>query len=152
GRGAQDMKAGVATMIAAAGTLASRGFARGRLVVAAVVDEEHSSIGADALVKTWRADAAGVTEPTDLQIAIGHNGFGCVAGEVAGRAAKGSRRQEGRSAILRMGRGLTRLESLDRDVQRRPPHPLVGTGSLHASIISGGRELSSYPDHARLQL
>ena len=38
------------------------------------------------------------------------------------------------------------LERLDRDLQARPPHPLMGTGSLHASIIDGGRELSSYPD------
>jgi acetylornithine deacetylase len=52
GRGAQDMKGGVAAMIAAAGAIAEKGLAAGRLVVAAVVDEEHSSIGADALVKT----------------------------------------------------------------------------------------------------
>ena len=58
GRGAQDMKGGVAAMIAAAGAVARKGLAAGRLVVAAVVDEEHSSIGADALVKTWHADGA----------------------------------------------------------------------------------------------
>src|SRR5262249_52300666 len=75
GRGAQDMKAGVAAMISAAGVLAERGLAAGRVIVAAVVDEEHSSIGADALVKTWGADAAVVTEPTDLEIAVGHKGF-----------------------------------------------------------------------------
>src|SRR6266511_2328618 len=56
GRGAQDMKGGVAAMIAAAGAIAQKGFASGRLVVAAVVDEEHSSIGADALVTHWHAD------------------------------------------------------------------------------------------------
>jgi acetylornithine deacetylase len=51
-----------------------------------------------------------------------------------------------------MGRVLCRLEALDRRLQARPPHPLVGTGSLHASIINGGRELSSYPDRATLQM
>src|SRR6185503_9136939 len=62
GRGAQDMKGGVAAMMSAAATVAARGgLASGRLIVAAVVDEEHSSIGADALVKTWRADGAIVT-------------------------------------------------------------------------------------------
>src|SRR5690349_24750943 len=68
GRGAQDMKAGVAAMIDAARLARSRGFRRGRIVIAAVVDEEYASIGADALVTAWRADAAVVTEPTDLQV------------------------------------------------------------------------------------
>lgn len=152
GRGSQDMKAGLAAMIAAAGAVAERGLAAGRLIVACVVDEEHSSIGADALVKTWKADAGVVTEPTDLQIAVGHKGFAWVEVEVEGRAAHGSRPAEGQDAILRLGRVLARLEALDRDIQRRPPHPLVGTGSLHASFVSGGRELSSYPDRATLQM
>jgi len=152
GRGAQDMKGGVAAMMSAAATIAQRGLPAGRLVIAAVVDEEHSSIGADALVKTWTADAAVVTEPTDLQIAVGHKGFAWVEVSVEGRAAHGSRPAEGRDAILRMGRVLGRLEALDRELQGRPPHPLVGTGSLHASFITGGRELSSYPDRATLQM
>ncbi len=152
GRGAQDMKAGVAAMIDAARVIAkSGGLPAGRLVIAAVVDEEHSSIGADALVAKYSADAAVVTEPTDLAIAVGHKGFAWTEIEVQGRAAHGSRPAEGEDAILRMGRVLARLEALDRAVQARPPHPLVGPGSLHASIIAGGRELSSYPDRALLQ-
>ena len=47
---------------------------------------------------------------------------------------------------------LERLEALDRTLQARPPHPLVGTGSLHASMVAGGREWSSYPDRAVLQM
>jgi len=153
GRGAQDMKGGVAAMMAAAAAVAAAGgLASGRLIVAAVVDEEHSSIGADALVKTWRADAAVVTEPTDLAIAVGHKGFAWVEIVVEGRAAHGSRPAEGEDAILRLGRVLTRLEALDVTLQARRPHPLVGTGSLHASFIEGGRELSSYPDRATLQM
>jgi acetylornithine deacetylase len=153
GRGAQDMKGGVAAMIAAATSIATRGgLAAGRVVVACVVDEEHSSIGADALVKSWRADAAIVTEPTDLEIAVGHKGFAWVDIAVEGKAAHGSRPADGQDAILRLGRVLSRLEGLDRALQARPPHPRVGTGSLHASIIEGGRELSSYPDRATLQM
>jgi len=152
GRGAQDMKGGVAAMIDAARVVARRGLRTGRIVVAAVVDEEHSSIGADALVKTWRADGAIVTEPTDLAIAVGHKGFAWVEVEVLGRAAHGSRPAEGQDAILRLGRVLTKLEALDRTLRSRPPHPLVGAGSLHASFVEGGHELSSYPDRAVLQL
>jgi acetylornithine deacetylase len=152
GRGAQDMKGGVAAMIDAARALAEEGLESGRLVIAAVVDEEHSSIGAEAVVKAWRADAAVVTEPTDLAIAVGHKGFAWVQVDVEGRAAHGSRPAEGQDAILRLGRVLARLEALDRALQARPPHALVGTGSLHASFIEGGREWSSYPDSARLSV
>jgi acetylornithine deacetylase/succinyl-diaminopimelate desuccinylase family protein len=152
GRGAQDMKGGVAAMIDAARVVCERGLDAGRLVVAAIVDEEHSSIGADALVTHWKADAAIVTEPTDLAIAIGHKGFAWIEVEVCGKAAHGSRPAEGEDAILRLGRVLADLERLDRSLQARAPHMLVGTGSLHASFIEGGRELSSYPDRAVLQM
>jgi acetylornithine deacetylase len=152
GRGSQDMKGGVAAMIDAARLARDRGFRKGRLIVAAVVDEEYASIGADALVMEWTADAAVVTEPTDLQIGIGHKGFAWAEIDTPGRAAHGSRPRDGRDAILRMGRVLRRLEQLDRELQARPPHPVIGTASLHASIIDGGRELSSYPDRCRLQL
>jgi len=150
-RGAQDMKGGVAAMIAAAATLASF-WTRGRLIVAAVVDEEHESLGAEALVREWRADAAVVTEPTDLKMATAHKGFAWLEIVTRGRAAHGSRPAEGRDAILRMGRVLAALEALDASLRAKPPVPLQGTGSLHASLISGGRELSSYPDRCVLQM
>ena len=153
GRGAQDMKGGVAAMIGAARIIVeSGGLAAGRLVVAAVIDEEHASLGADALVTQFRADAAVVTEPTDLDIAVAHKGFQWVGFETRGRAAHGSRPREGRDAIVRMGRVLHGLEALDRRLQSGTPHPLLGTASLHASLISGGRELSSYPDGCALDV
>jgi acetylornithine deacetylase len=153
GRGAQDMKGGVAAMIAATRAIVEGGgLSSGRIVIAAVVDEEHSSIGAEALVSRWAADAAVVTEPTDLGIAVVHKGFAWVEVEVLGKAAHGSRPRDGEDAILRLGRVLARLEALDVTLQARPPHALVGTASLHASLIEGGRELCSYPDRAVLQL
>jgi acetylornithine deacetylase len=153
GRGSQDMKGGVAAMIGAARAIAeSGGLASGRLVIACVVDEEHASIGADALVTKWRADGGVVTEPTELRVAIAHKGFEWVEIETEGRAAHGSRPSEGRDAIRLMGRVLAGLDTLDRDLQSRAPHPLLGTASLHASLIDGGHELSSYPDRCHLQM
>ena len=153
GRGAQDMKSGVAAMIDAARVIAeSGGLAAGKLVIACVVDEEHASIGADALVTRWRTDGAVVTEPTDLQIAIAHKGFEWVEIETEGVAAHGSRPREGRDAIRLMARVLMELDALDKDLQARSAHPLLGTASLHASLIEGGRELSSYPDRCHLQM
>jgi acetylornithine deacetylase len=152
GRGSQDMKGGVAAMLDAARQVAESGLDKGRLIVAAVVDEEYASIGADTLVSQWTADAAVVTEPTDLQVGVGHKGFAWIEIETRGRAAHGSRPKDGRDAIMRMGRVLQRLEALDRHLQSRPSHPVMGTGSLHASIVHGGRELSSYPDSCHLQM
>ena len=153
GRGSQDMKSGVAAMIDAARVISeSGGLAAGKLVIACVVDEEHASIGADALVTRWRADAAVVTEPTDLQVAIAHKGFEWVEIETEGRAAHGSRPREGRDAIRLMARVLAGLDQLDKQLQSKAPHRLLGTASLHASLIEGGRELSSYPDRCHLQM
>jgi acetylornithine deacetylase len=153
GRGAQDMKSGVAAMIDAVRVVAaSGGLAAGRVVVACVVDEEHSSIGADALVTRWRADAGVVTEPTDLDIAVAHKGFEWARIDTIGRAAHGSRPAEGIDAILQMGRVLQALQALDAALQGGTGHPRLGTASLHASLIEGGRELSSYPDRCTLQL
>jgi acetylornithine deacetylase len=153
GRGSEDMKGGVAAMISAARNLAqSGGLQAGRLLVAAVADEEYASLGAEALTRKWRADAAVVTEPTHLRIATGHRGFTWMEVIAKGRAAHGSRPAEGRDAIFRMGRVLRHLERLDRELQSRPSHAIMGTASLHASMISGGRELSTYPDHCALQM
>ena len=153
GRGSQDMKSGVAAMIGAARVVAeSGGLDAGRLVIACVADEEHASVGAEALVTKWRADAAVVTEPTDLAVAVAHKGFEWVEIETEGRAAHGSRPLDGRDAIRLMARVLNGLDHLDRDLQARAPHPLLGTASLHASLIDGGRELSSYPDRCYMQM
>jgi acetylornithine deacetylase len=152
GRGSQDMKGGLAAMIDAARVLRNARPARGRLIVACVIDEEFASLGADALVRDWTADAAVVTEPTDLQIGVGHKGFTWLEIDVHGRAAHGSRPREGRDAIMRAGRVLAALEQLDRELQARPPHPIMDTASLHASTIRGGREWSVYPDLCRLQI
>jgi acetylornithine deacetylase len=152
GRGAQDMKGGLAAMLGAARLLAKRGLPGGRLMVAAVADEEHASLGAEALARRWQADAAVVAEPTDLQVVVGHKGFSWVEVTTTGRAAHGSRPDEGKDAILHMGRVLARLDSLARELQARPPHPILGSPSLHASLVEGGRELSTYPDRCCLQL
>lgn len=153
GRGAQDMKAGIASMLGAAFEIARRGGPKaGKIVIAAVVDEEYLSSGADALVKETGADAAIVTEPTDLVVGVGHKGYAWVEITTHGRAAHGSRADEGIDAIARMGRVLTALEDLDRSLAHGTAHPLLGHPSLHASLIDGGRELSTYPDRCVLKL
>ena len=153
GRGAQDMKGGLAAMIVAAERwLQSPRRGAGRVIVAAVADEEYASLGAEALARRWVADQAVIPEPTGMAVAITHKGFSCVDVVTYGRAAHGSRPADGIDAVLLMGRVLARLESLDRDLQSRPPHPRLGTGSLHAGRIVGGTELSIYPARCSLQV
>ncbi|MBV9959740.1 MAG: M20/M25/M40 family metallo-hydrolase, partial [Acidobacteria bacterium] len=123
-----------------------------RLIVAAVADEEYESIGAEALVRNWSADAAVVTEPTGLVVTTGHKGFQWVEIVARGRAAHGSLPSEGRDAIFSMGRILSRLEELGRRLRAAVPHTSLGTPSLHASLIDGGREMSTYPDRCALRM
>ena len=152
GRGSQDMKSGVAAMVDAAVSVARRGgLASGRLVVAAVADEEHASAGAELLAAGQRADGAVVTEPTDLRVATAHKGFEWVEVETRGRAAHGSRPAEGRDAILHMGRVLGCMEAVNAKLQADKAHPRLGTASLHASTIHGGRAHSIYPDQCMLR-
>src|SRR5215208_65754 len=150
GRGAYDMKAGVAAALVAARDTASEGLA-GDVVLAAVADEEHASLGVQEALRVVRADAAIVTEPTELQVAVAHKGFVWSEVHVKGRSAHGSRPSLGIDAIVRMGPVLTELRALDEGLGARD-HPLLGRGSVHASLIDGGVELSSYPGHCVLGL
>lgn len=152
GRGALDMKGGMAAMMAAAITLAGGAHRKGRLIVAAVCDEEYESRGTAAFVQEVRADGAVVCEPTDLRPGVAHKGFAWAEVEVQGRAAHGSRPEEGVDAIRLMGKILDELDRVEADLEQDPPHPLLGYGSLHASLIKGGQELSSYPARCRLTL
>ena len=151
GRGAYDMKASVAAMMVTAARVRELGLA-GDLIVSIVADEEVASIGSEAVARAWRADASIVTEPTELAVAIAHRGFVWLDVETTGRAAHGSRPELGIDAIAKMGRVLVGLEELDRALRASPSHGLLGSGSLHASLIEGGQELSSYPDRCRLQM
>ncbi|HEX7297956.1 MAG TPA: M20/M25/M40 family metallo-hydrolase [Solirubrobacteraceae bacterium] len=143
GRGAYDMKSGVAAALIACRE-AARLDLSGDVIVAAVADEEHASLGVQEVLSSVHADAAIVTEPTELELVIAHRGFVWSEIEVTGRAAHGSRPQLGVDAIVKTGPILTALGELDRALHART-HPLLGRGSVHASVIQGGEELSSYP-------
>jgi acetylornithine deacetylase len=150
GRGAYDMKASLAASMLTGAEAARRGL-RGDVLVAAVCDEEVASIGTARVAERYRADAAIVTEPTEERLALAHKGFVGWEIEVAGRAAHGSRPDLGIDAIARMGHVLVRLEELDQRLRAQPTHRLLGSGSLHASVIEGGQEFSSYPERCLLK-
>jgi acetylornithine deacetylase len=99
-----------------------------------------------------KADAAIVGEPTELQILVAHKGFAWIDVETRGRAAHGSAWELGVDAIAKMGKVQVGLERLQDESLMKRRHRLVGPPSIHASIIQGGRELSTYPDKCRLQV
>jgi acetylornithine deacetylase len=150
GRGAYDMKAGVAAALVACRDAARLGLA-GDVVVAAVADEEHASLGVQEVLRHVHADAAVVTEPTELELVVAHKGFVWMRVEVQGVAAHGSRPHLGVDAIARAGPILVALGKLD-DALRATEHPLLGAANVHASRIAGGGELSSYPASCVLEL
>ncbi|HWC06064.1 MAG TPA: ArgE/DapE family deacylase [Gemmatimonadota bacterium] len=153
GRGAYDMKGGLAACLAAVQHLIDGGRAlAGDVIVAAVADEEVASLGMADVLTAVVPDAAIVTEPTELEICLAHKGFAWFEVTTKGRAAHGSRFEEGIDANLQMGRFLARLDALERELRARAPHPLVGPPSLHAAVLQGGTGPSTYADRCRLTI
>jgi acetylornithine deacetylase len=147
-RGAYDMKAGLAAALIACRDAALAGV-DGEVVVAAVADEELASLGIqEVLTHLDRVsiDGAVVTEPTERQVGTAHRGFVWTEVTVTGVAAHGSRPHLGADAILAAGHHLVAFDHLDRQLRGRP-HPFLGPGNLHASLISGGTGESTIPDH-----
>lgn len=150
GRGAQDMKGSLAASMLVTADAARRGLS-GDVILTAVSDEEVASVGTEAVAASLRADAAIVTEPTDMRVVVAHRGFVHLEIETTGRAAHGSRPDIGIDAIAKMGRVLVGVEELDRRLRASPTHPYVGSGSVHASLVEGGQEYSSYPARCVVQ-
>ncbi|MBA3466166.1 MAG: ArgE/DapE family deacylase [Gemmatimonadaceae bacterium] len=152
GRGAADMKGGIAAMCAAAATACGADATR-QLLVTAVVDEEYESLGMRALIASGTsAEAAIVTEPTRLAICPAHRGFVWMDVTLRGRAAHGSRYDIGVDAITHAGLLLAELDALESTRHAGLRHSLLGRTSLHASMIEGGVGMSTYPEVCRLAI
>jgi acetylornithine deacetylase len=173
GRGAYDMKGSLAACLAAVKALVDSGSSLpGDVMVAAVADEEYGSLGTADVIKQYQVDGAIVTEPTQMNICLAHKGVDgaivteptqmniCLAHkgftwlevETTGRAAHGSRFEDGIDAVMRMGRFLAELDQLEQELRTRPAHELLGPPSLHASMIEGGTELSVYAAQCSLKI
>jgi acetylornithine deacetylase len=151
GRGSYDMKGGLAACMIAIAEVRKQHL-RGDVIFTAVIDEEYASVGTMDLAPRFHADSAIVAEFTELQLILAHRGFVWLEVESIGKAAHGSRPDLGVDAIVKMGKVLTEMEKLDQSLRANPTHPLLGSGSLHASLIQGGQELSSYPERCLLSV
>lgn len=151
GRGGFDMKCGIAASMVAA-VAATQEPLRGDVILALVADEEFASAGTEEVLRSFSADAAIVVEPTGLELMIAHGGFAWVDVTIHGVAAHGSLPEVGVDAITKAGKFLVELERLGDRLAKGERHPLVGTGSIHASLITGGEEYSSYPASCTISL
>jgi acetylornithine deacetylase len=125
---------------------------KGDLIITAVADEEVASLGTSAVLEKYHADFCIVTEPTQLKLCLAHKGFVWLEVETTGVAAHGSRADIGVDAIALMGPVLTRVLDLANTLKTGPRHPLLGNGSIHASLIEGGQELSTYPSKCSVKI
>jgi acetylornithine deacetylase len=151
GRGSYDMKGSLAAIMIAARNLAANP-ANGDVLITAVTDEEFASIGTRAIVRDYTADAAIVTEPTHLELCVAHKGFVWIEFETEGRAAHGSLPDVGLDAITMLTPILQGIHDLDQRLRSGHRHPLLSTGSIHASLVTGGTELSAYPQSAKVSV
>ncbi|KPU42751.1 acetylornithine deacetylase [Oxobacter pfennigii] len=153
GRGSIDMKGGLASMIGAAKALINGNIKlKGDVYFTFVADEEYESIGTEEIVKEYKADGAVVCEPTDLKVCVAHKGFAWIKIEIFGKAAHGSIPQYGVDAILKAGKILSEIDKLSESLLNSKKHKLLGTPSVHCSIIKGGTELSTYPYYCTIEI
>lgn len=153
GRGAQDVKGGVAAALGLARGLSEDGIAlRGDLVLAFVADEEHESLGTTDLLRRVRTDAAIVLEPSELDVCVAHRGFGVFRLRTRGRSAHGGRADLGIDANAHMAAVVATLGELEHRWREEHRHPLLGSSSLHVPLIAGGRSLFVYSDSCTAHL
>ncbi len=152
GRGACDMKAGVAALVVAAEAAAAADPDL-PVTLALVADEEDASLGAEAVIARLAAggplpEVCLVGEPTWLDLAVAHRGFAVVDIELRGRAAHSSLPADGVNAVTHLGRLLVAVEDHQDRLAARAPHPLLGHGTAMATRAGGGTAPFTVPAHA----
>ncbi|MBI5884159.1 MAG: M20 family metallopeptidase [Elusimicrobia bacterium] len=152
GRGTADMKGGLAAMAGALAALKRSGaLERGAVTLAAVVDEEMQSLGAEAMVKGgFCADGAIVGEPTANALCLGHKGLEWIDIRFSGKAAHGGTPEAGLSAISAAARFIRVVEEEYVPVLKARPHPLLGPGTINFGTIRGGDGPSTVAASCRL--
>jgi acetylornithine deacetylase/succinyl-diaminopimelate desuccinylase family protein len=164
GRGACDVKGGMAAMLAVLARLRHEPPAnRPTVVMACSVNEEHGFTGARALGKfltdpedSFLSDkpaVAIVAEPTELDTVVAHKGVVRWKLHTTGRAAHSATPEQGQNAIYRMARLIETLEAYHR--QALPPlgsHARCGRATLSVGTIHGGTSVNTIPDRCTVEI
>ncbi|MGL4554652.1 MAG: M20 family metallopeptidase [Gemmataceae bacterium] len=156
GRGACDVKGGMASMLAAFARLVREKPAGGpRVVMACTVDEEFTFLGVQRLVRDRLGPGpvtAVVAEPTGLDIVHAHKGVVRWAITTAGRACHSSRPERGVNAIYRMGRLLPLIDRYAEQLRASAGDPALGPPTLSVGTIQGGASVNVVPDRCRIEI
>jgi acetylornithine deacetylase len=154
GRGACDVKAGIAVMVAAfARLVAEKPAGAARVVLAFTVDEEHTFLGVQQLVKSGiKADFAVVAEPTNLEIVTAHKGVARWQITTTGRACHSSRPQDGENAIYHMARVVYEVENYAETLADRKKDPVLGRPTISLGRIEGGTSPNTVPDFCKIEV
>lgn len=153
GRGASDMKSGVAAMLYAAIVLKRSGVPfHGKLILFFNVDEERSNLGMKHFMREeFTADYAVIGEPTDLDACICHKGDGRYRLDTYGISGHTSVVERPDNAIYKMAKLIIGLEQLGNEVKRRK-HEMLGSASLTVAQIHGGTAPNIVPSHAQIEI
>ena len=152
GRGSCDTKAGLACMMAAMAQLHSnRTPPMVDVIMAAVVDEEHSCLGVKKLCEDLKADAAIVAEPTEMKTVIASKGVLRWQIHAIGRSAHSSKAHLGINAIEHMAELILILRRFHNTLTSRT-HPLLGAATANIGLISGGVQVNFVPDRCSIQI
>lgn len=150
GRGASDMKSGVAAFVVAAISLADRLEGSPGVVLYITAGEETGSEGAFVLARRGMKGEAGalvVAEPSDNRPFCGHKGALWLKAMTRGVTAHGSMPDKGINAVYAAARAVSKLEAFDFNVAR---HPVMGGPTLNVGNFHGGLNVNSVPDRAEI--
>lgn len=148
GRGSCDVKAGIAVMLTAFTRLVQeRPTGSAAVTLAFTVDEEHTFLGVQQLVKSGvRADLAVVAEPTGLNLVTAHKGVARWQTRTTGRACHSSRPHDGVNAVYAMAHLLVAIEAYARQLSASRTDPLLGPPTLSVGRVAGGTAPNVVPD------
>jgi acetylornithine deacetylase len=164
GRGACDVKGGMAAILAAVSRLAhERPKGLPTLIVSCTVNEEYGFTGAAALGRLWtsqpsalmprRPDMAVAAEPTGLSVVVAHKGVIRWRCHTRGHAVHSSQPHSGDNAIYKMARAVQAIERYTREVLGSvPAHPLCGGPTLSVGTISGGVSVNTMPERCTIEI
>lgn len=153
GRGAVDMKGGLAAMMLAMALIKRAGIKlKGDLYFSGVIDQEQRSFGAVNLVeKGFEADYAIVGEPTNLKICRAHKGMEWIKIIVKGKSAHGSTPDKGINPIYHACRIAQEIETFNQELEERV-HELVGHPTINVGVMTGGDDPNIVPSVSCLEM
>lgn len=154
GRGACDMKAGIAAYLEVARLVKASGTRlRGDLIIAGVMDEEFRMLGSQDIGKNGPAAHQGIIgEPTDLTVCPANKGRVSTFIRTFGKAAHSSVPEQGTNAVVQMAKVVQAFSDYNETLLSRPPHPLCGHGRFNPGVISGGVQVNMVPDRCKLEV